>query len=117
MDLDNAIQKHAEWKTKFRTAISQHEKVDAAAIGKDNVCELGQWLAGPARHHYGTLPEYRECMANHTAFHVEAGKVAVIINAGKYAEAEEMMSSGTPYARASTAAGGAIFALKIATQK
>ncbi len=117
MDLDHAIQKHAEWKMKFRMAISKQEKLDAAAIGKDNQCELGQWLYGPAKQLYGTLPAYRECISSHTAFHLEAGKVATVINAGKYTEADGMMNSGTPYASASTAAAGAIFALKNATKE
>ena len=32
MDLDHAIQKHAEWKLRFRSAIAKHETLDAAAI-------------------------------------------------------------------------------------
>lgn len=53
MDLNNAIQKHAEWKTRFRKAISGQETMDAAAIAKDNCCELGQWLRGDAKRQFG----------------------------------------------------------------
>jgi hypothetical protein len=41
MNLDTAISAHAAWKTKFRTAITAKEPMDAATIGKDNCCELG----------------------------------------------------------------------------
>lgn len=38
MNLDESIQKHAEWKLKFRAAISRKEQIDADTIGKDNCC-------------------------------------------------------------------------------
>lgn len=46
MNLDESIQKHAEWKLKFRSAISRKEQMDAETIGKDNCCQLGVWLYG-----------------------------------------------------------------------
>ncbi len=48
MDLDQAVAKHAEWKVKFRKAISAKEQLDTASIAKDNCCELGKWLHGEA---------------------------------------------------------------------
>ena len=44
MDLNQAIEKHAEWKVKFRSAIVKKESMDAGTISKDNCCELGKWL-------------------------------------------------------------------------
>ena len=87
MDLDTAIQKHAEWKMKFRSAMSQHESMDAATIAKDNCCELGKWLHGDGKTKFGKLSSHGGCVSSHAAFHVEAGKVAQAINAKKYTEA------------------------------
>lgn len=112
MDLNQAIDRHAEWKTKFRRAISGHETMDAEAISKDNVCELGKWLYGEAKGKFGKYGSHAECVAKHAAFHAEAGKIARAINAKKFAEAEAMLNSGTPYANASSAVGLAILHLK-----
>lgn len=112
MDLESAIQKHAEWKTKFRTAISGHQTMDVATISKDNCCELGKWLHGDAKAKYGRLASLADCVTRHASFHTEAGKVAAAINAKKFAEAEAMLGAGTAYTNASSAVGGAIVKLK-----
>ena len=112
MDFDQAIQKHAEWKIKFRSAISKQETMDAATISKDNCCDFGKWLYGEAKSKHGRLASYSECVSKHAAFHVEAGKVATAINQKKYAEAEKMIGSNTPYASASSAVAGTIVKLR-----
>ena len=112
MDLNTAIQKHAEWKTKFRSAIAKQEQMDAATISKDNCCELGKWLHAEAKTQFGKLASHGECVQKHAAFHVEAGKIATVINAKKYAEAEAMLNNGTNYAQASSQVGVAIMHLK-----
>lgn len=112
MDLDQAIQKHAEWKIKFRSAISKQETMDAATISKDNCCDFGKWLYGDAKTKIGHYASYSECVTKHAAFHVEAGKVATAINHKKYVEAEKMIGSNTSYASASTAVAGTILKLK-----
>ena len=117
MDFDTAITKHSEWKLKFRNAMANHETMDAASITKDNCCEFGKWLYGEAKARFHSLPDYPKCVSDHAAFHVEAGKVAVAINAKKYAEAESMLATGTPYTKASFAVGGSIYGLKNASAR
>ena len=112
MNLDEAVQKHNDWKIKFRSAISKKETMDAATISKDNCCEFGKWLYGAGKSEYGSLSSFTECVAKHKAFHVEAGKVAVAINAKKYVEASAMIGAGTSYSAASTDTGVAIMHLK-----
>jgi len=112
MDLDNAISKHAEWKLKFRSAISKEETMDIDTISKDNCCELGKWLHGEAKSRFGNMASYSDCVSKHAAFHLEAGKVAAAINSKKYTLAETMLDSGTPYAASSSAVGVAIMRLK-----
>lgn len=112
MDLDSAIGKHAEWKLKFRSAISKKESMDAETIKKDNCCELGKWLHGEAKTKFGRLVSHTDCVQKHAVFHTEAGKVAIAINAKKYVEAEAMINAGTTFAQASSAVGVAIMKLK-----
>ena len=112
MDLNQAIEKHVEWKLKFRGAIANQETMDAETILKDNCCELGRWLHGEAPTQVVNLPSYLECVGKHAAFHVEAGKVAGISNFRKFPDAEAMLAADSPYARASTAVCSAIIRLK-----
>ncbi|MES2299107.1 MAG: CZB domain-containing protein [Pseudomonadota bacterium] len=112
MDLDGAIGKHAEWKSKFRNAISKQEQMDAATIGKDNCCELGKWLHGDGKGLYGKFASLAACVDKHAAFHSEAGKVAAAINARKFGEAEAMLGAGTRYSHSSSEVGVAIMKLR-----
>lgn len=112
MDLDNAVAKHSEWKTKFRVAIAKQETMDAATISKDNCCDLGKWLHSEGKSQFGHLTSHVECVQKHAVFHKEAGKVAAEINAKKFAQAEAMIVSGTPYAKISMEVGVAISRLK-----
>ncbi|HRD47229.1 MAG TPA: CZB domain-containing protein [Caulobacter sp.] len=112
MNLDTAIQAHAQWKMKLRSAISRCEAVDAASIGADNCCELGRWMHGEGRIALGRSPVFNECLSLHAAFHREAGRVANAINARRYEEAEAMLNSGTAYSEASSAVGAGLIRLK-----
>ncbi|MCK6413915.1 MAG: CZB domain-containing protein [Azonexus sp.] len=112
MNLEEAVQKHAEWKLKFRIAISKKEQMDAATISNDNCCAVGQWLYGEGKTKWGSKPEFQKALDKHKAFHVQAGQVAGLINAGKYAQAEAALGNGTAYASASSEVGVALIALK-----
>lgn len=112
MNLEEAVQKHAEWKLKFRSAISRKEQMDVATISKDNCCVVGQWLHGEGKTRWGSKPEFQRALDKHRVFHTEAGKVASLINTAKYAEAEAALGNGTPYASASSEVGVALIALK-----
>jgi methyl-accepting chemotaxis protein len=112
MNFDLAINKHAAWRMKFRTAMNMKEKMDAVTIGKDNCCELGKWLYGPGKAEFGRLPSFNACLDAHKAFHAEAGKVAVLINECKYAEAEMLLGPGSAYAQISSHIGGVLIKLK-----
>lgn len=112
IDLDKALEQHSEWKVKLRAAISKREQMDVATISKDDCCELGKWLHGGAKPQLSHKPSYSECVSKHAAFHIEAGRVAAMINAKKFSEAETMLGTGSPFVSASTAVGVAIMRLK-----
>jgi len=115
VDLDIAIQKHAQWKFKFLDALHTREHMDAAAISKDNNCEFGKWLHGDAKAQFGKEGSYAKCVTEHAAFHVEAGKIAVLVNANKPDEAERMMAARSTYDQASKRVAVSIIELKNAT--
>lgn len=112
MDLNSAVQKHAEWKTKLRSAISNHEQMDVATLSKDNCCELGLWLHGDAKARFGRLASHAECLQKHAAFHVEVAKVATTVNAKRFTQAEAMLNAGTAYAQVSSALSVAFIRLR-----
>ena len=112
MDMNSALAAHQEWKIKLRGAISAKSQLDAMTIRRDDCCALGKWLYGEAKAQYAAVPAYRECVAAHTAFHQEAGKVAALINAQNYAQAEKALGAGSTYAAASDTVGGAIMRMR-----
>ena len=112
MNLDESIERHAEWKTRLRGAIARQETLDAARIARHDACELGQWLKGAGRAQHGGCEEFRRVCEQHQAFHVEAGPVAELINAGRLQEAESQLAAGSDYSRQSTAVATALRALR-----
>jgi methyl-accepting chemotaxis protein len=112
MNLESAIQAHAEWKMKLRSAIQAKAQVDARSIASDNSCPLGKWLHGEAKAKYSGLKSYTACRDKHAAFHLEAGKVASAINAADYVKAEALLAGNTAFATSSSAVGVAILALR-----
>ncbi len=112
MDLNNAIQKHAEWKVKLRSAISKHEQMDVATLARDDCCELGQWLHRDAKARFGKLSAHADCVQKHQVFHDEVAKVATAVNAGRYTQAENMLGASTGFYRASSALSVAFMQLR-----
>jgi methyl-accepting chemotaxis protein len=112
IDLDKALEKHSEWKVKLRTAISKREEMDAATISRDDCCDFGKWLHLDVKSHLAQKPSYVDCVSKHAAFHIEAGRIANMINAQKFGEAESLLGNGSAFVSASTAVGIAIMRLK-----
>jgi hypothetical protein len=112
INLENAIKAHADWRTVLRSAANKSEQIDAETIGRDNCCELGKWLHGAGNSKFGGRPNFVALISGHREFHMEAGKVARAINQGAGSQAEKMLSSGTPFARASGEVGRLIIQIK-----
>ncbi|OGB25758.1 MAG: chemotaxis protein [Burkholderiales bacterium RIFCSPLOWO2_02_FULL_57_36] len=112
MNLDNAIQTHALWKVKLRSAIAKHEQLDLISLSRDDCCELGQWLHGEGKSSYGRLASHADCVHKHLAFHGEVAKVAKAVNARQFDVAERMLNGGTSYANASSALGVSFLQLR-----
>lgn len=112
MNLDNAAAAHALWKTKLRAAIAKQEQLDVVSLSRDDRCELGQWLHGEGKSSYGRLASHGDCMHKHLAFHSEVTKVAQVVNAGHYAQAESLLGAGSGFAKASSALSVAFLKLR-----
>jgi methyl-accepting chemotaxis protein len=112
INLDNAIKAHADWRSKLRSAASNHTQVDAETIARHDCCELGKWLHGAGSSKYGGMPTFVALIDGHRNFHTEAGKVARIVNQGDGAKAEQMLGSGTAFARTSSEVSRIIVQLK-----
>ena len=113
MNLNEAIERHTEWKITFRVAIEKKNRMDADIIRRDNFCVLGKWLHAAGRATHGHRPAFTDLVTAHAAVHRNAGKVADTINAGKYAAAAEMLGVWSEYADASLAVVDAIEALQM----
>lgn len=112
MNLNLAMDRHAQWKTNLRAAIFAQHMLDEATLSKDDCCDLGKWLYGEGKTDLGHLASFTDVVNKHAEFHREVGKVARIINDKKFAEAEAMLEPGTPYSSASNAIGVAIMRLQ-----
>lgn len=103
MDLNEAIRQHTRWKARFQQAVWAGEPMDAALLAKDNQCDLGKWLYGQAQARYGMRPAHALCLARHAAIHVEAARVAAVLNAQCRDEAQRMLADGLSFSQASSA--------------
>ena len=75
--------------------------MDVKQTSADNACAFGKWLHSDGRAVVFHEAAYSRCLALHAAFHLAAGKIAALVNEGRYLEAERLLAPGTPYADAS----------------
>jgi methyl-accepting chemotaxis protein len=112
MDFTDALRVHAEWKLRFRRALSGEERPDAAEVSDDSACELGRWIHGRGGERHGALEEFLALRDRHREFHAEAAIVARLIEAGKLDQAEQAIGAVSRYATASAALRTAVAALR-----
>lgn len=112
MDIDNAVQTHAQWKVKLRAAIASQQQMDVVTLSRDDCCELGTWLHREGRSRFGALASHGDCVRKHLKFHTEVAKIATAVNATRYTEAQGMLGVGTPFAQASSALSMAFMQLR-----
>jgi hypothetical protein len=117
MHLDQVIYDHAEWKNRFRAAVLNHQHLDVAMVSSEACCDLGNWLHGDGVDQFGHLPAYLSLIQSHRHFHQEAGRVAGLINAMAFPEAEAELEYGSAYSRAAQDVAIAIMSLHEALQR
>lgn len=110
IDVDGFIDAHRQWKVKLRDAIESRASVDAVKLARDDCCSLGQWIYGDGKR-LNERPGFVDLINGHKRFHQVAGEVAVLINQGRYRQAEDALAPGTAF---STATSGVVLALSSA---
>ncbi|OHX10836.1 CZB domain-containing protein [Chromobacterium sphagni] len=115
MDLEQALVRHTEWKNRFREAIFRQESMDADSIARDDCCELGKWLHGPGLSRFGNLSVFQTCLSRHAMFHLEAARIARMINQKQFQQAEAALEDSA-YTVASSAVVVAITQLRQQTK-
>jgi hypothetical protein len=104
MNFDEAIRAHTDWRIKLlgSTRNPSSADLDAVAISKDNVCELGKWIYGEGKT-YVARPEFKEPITAHAEFHKAAGNVVTLVKANQRQQAEQMLNDRhSPYGQASS---------------
>ena len=100
MDFDQAVKAHSAWKQKLANYIEEPDgSLDAAVVGRDDRCPLGQWLHGEGRHE--TSAPLHDLVAAHAGFHQCAGDLVARINAGDRVDPVRSLGDGSEFARRS----------------
>ncbi len=100
LDFGQARAVHQQWRITLRNAIQRRLKVDVDTLRRDDCCKLGQWLHGPAKGRWGTVPAFSALVQQHRAFHQEAGKVGDLINQQHFEQAQRTLEPGAPFHQA-----------------
>jgi hypothetical protein len=101
MTAEEAVTAHRAWKTRLRVAMAKREILDLQKVASDQCCEFGKWLHTDALKQFGGSLAYADCLSAHQNFHHAAAKVAAKINEGELLQADQMMASGTEFAKIS----------------
>lgn len=102
--VNHAIAAHAAWKARLRRIInSGKSELPVEQICRDDLCEFGQWLKGPALARQLTSSQhFQEVVRLHAGFHQTAAHTASLALAGKTGEADATMQLGGAFSKASS---------------
>lgn len=86
-----AITAHQKWKTRLSSYLAgtSTEKLDYRQICRDNQCVLGKWINGPGGDLYGHIPFFSQLKMAHGQFHLAAGSIVQLVDAGDPEKARE----------------------------
>ena len=98
MDAHNA---HIKCKARFQDYLrcTVTEKLDPAVVGRDDQCELGKWIHGPALNHFKGHGAFYTLRADHAQLHFIAGNVVKKAKDNERAAADALLDN--EYAQAS----------------
>lgn len=83
--------------------MARREPLDIDTLSSDRHCAFGTWLYSAGSNSRFNDADFARCVALHAAFHLEAARLASLINAGRYLEADRLFAPGTAYSEASQA--------------
>lgn len=113
MTSKDAITAHVNWKLRIHALLSSKssEKLEAATIARDNVCELGKWIHGEGRTSVPKLM-HAELMSTHADFHREAARIVSEVSAGRPIGLEAI-APDSPFGKLTTRIVGMLSRLSI----
>lgn len=101
-EITKAIGAHGMWKTRLNRAIESGQVDPAPATARlDDQCDFGKWLKGSAAT-LGKDAHYAKVKDLHARFHVEAGRVLELVQAGKPDDARAAIHRGSAFDKLST---------------
>ena len=94
LDIDAAVIAHQLWKQHLLAHLAGHPEagLDVEEICRDDRCDLGRWIHGPARARLGTFPGFTALLSHHRMFHHVACNVLALEQAGKRGDARRMVA-------------------------
>lgn len=100
MNIANAYALHLKWVMAFRTAIETGEELDVEGISADDRCAFDVWLREDGRNAHKNCVSFGHCVAAHSILHLEAGRIAQIVNEQRLDDPRELMALGSDFDRA-----------------
>jgi len=102
MDFDGAIAAHTAWKSKLRAYLGNPDRsLNAAQIGLDDQCTLGQWLHGEGKK-YSSDAEFAELKKEHANFHLAAADLVKRADLGESVSEQATLGANSPYVKLSS---------------
>lgn len=100
MNLYDAINAHVAWKVRLRDYLdgTSEEMLDPRQVGRDDKCELGQWIHANIDSH-ANKPLFKQVQLQHADFHRCAAEIVATVDSGKLADADKLL--GHKYAQLS----------------
>jgi hypothetical protein len=91
-----AIDAHLKWKTRLERYIGDpsQEHIQVEVVGRDDACQLGQWIHGSGGEQFGNLDAFVAMKVQHANFHACAGKVLSAAQLGRKQDALRMLQQG-----------------------
>ncbi len=107
----DAIASHVRWKITLLTAARMKETLTERAtrsIEHPDECSIRRWLLSDRTLAIRGTPEFKALLDRHLDFHREMQRIAKLLNAGRYADAELQLCARTSFDHASTALANAL---------
>jgi Chemoreceptor zinc-binding domain len=97
LDFDEAVTSHRAWRQRIAGWLGgdTSDPLDHHAVGRDDQCLLGQWLAGEGRDLHEDSPRFQQLKLAHTHFHLAAAAVLRHQQEGRALQAREALRTGS----------------------
>lgn len=93
INIMKAINAHVRWKIRLEKYVdgTSEEKLDPKIVCRDDQCQLGKWINGPALAHFRDDEGLATLRDHHAQFHVVAGEVVNKMHANDKVAAEGLL--------------------------